>query len=1361
MAKLITPAYFSDVVNAGEQRLLTFLEINLPENYIIIPNVELASTNPRNHSVQYWEYDILVIAPHAIYNIENKDWRGRLEGDDNYWYLNDHQRPNPVKLNSLKTKILHSKLKEENFNWGRARVQNVVSLSNPYQNKFGLYGDAAKLTFLLDDNLLEYITTPETSGAKEEAIIKWQEGIVNYLSGNQSKKKPEEKKEILKYEVLEILDREENYTEYLCKPKGVTSSIKFRVKEYALDVANLSPEKIKKREKQIKNQYVALNKIKQKNFFQSVEFNFDDENQFFYEITDFQDESSLRAELKKNSFTNEQRLNIIYNIISALKEAHNENIFHRDINPDNIYMSGGYAYLGNFGKAYFADHSEDDYTVMGTISEINATPYHAYELLNKDASRASDIYSLGILIYELFVGQPPVKNPFVLDQMGGSLTDELLPTSINANLPKWLDELCNNTILVNGEKRFDNLDELENFIKKANQVEEKIIEIEKPKIQVPKDSFEFIIGDVIGSYTIQKILGSGGYSKVFKVQHGIQSKEYALKLFHESVSLSSVVDEYNALKDLNDNNIVKFIWNDRINGQFYTLMEYLEGEDMGAYSKGELSLPTIRLYALGNDMLSALIRMQELEKPLIHRDIKPQNIIWDNKLRFVLIDFNVASAIDGNNDFVGTSPYIAPDSVQSDMKVNWNKSSDTFSLGITIYQLATKQFPWSSKVPSLSIAPNHPKVFNPNLSDKFADFIFKAIQPKEEDRFANAQEMKNALEHISENELLHLDTSKDEGSVVKITKSGKEENFVDYLNTLYSQSKNGNAGTRAQAVSSTYDKLTYSKTKLDKILLPTILDGAYKLVIITGNAGDGKTAFIKKIEERAKNGKRFENKNGASFDIKGTKYISNYDGSQDEDDIANDQVLEDFFSPFENQTTYNNAKEGRIIAINEGRLADFLNKSGKHTTFEKVIEDFFHEDGNTAMPDGLLIINLNLRSIIASNPENGEYSILREQITKITAPALWKKCDTCPLVNQCFIRFNVQSFNDTSAGNEIIRRLEWLIRTISYKRELHITIRDLRSFIAWMLTRDYSCNEMEDLISDLHNEPNNFWEFLYFNISLPKSDNASKDRLIKLIRETDIASTAVPSIDRDLYFAPHNKAKFISFENRNHDIIDAFNINKEVIPVYEQSQEIIELIRNRHQSYRRQHYFEGKEMYENRLPYKSIFKFHKLINVNSKELIEEARNGISKSIALNEGCDNAAAYNNYILLSSAQVKDPIAKSFRRFPLDDFELTTTTPKHLVNYLEHEADSLIFKHTNPDYKHIQLVISLDLYEMLSFIGNGFSPSLNDLRGKYIELQIFKNLLKNLEYSEVLVTKDNIEYHRISKKSSGKIKLEPINL
>ena len=84
MARIIKPPYFESVVNDGEKRLLDFLKVNLPDDYILIPNIELASTNPRNNRTQYWEYDLVVVAPHAIFNIENKDWKGRIEGDNFY-----------------------------------------------------------------------------------------------------------------------------------------------------------------------------------------------------------------------------------------------------------------------------------------------------------------------------------------------------------------------------------------------------------------------------------------------------------------------------------------------------------------------------------------------------------------------------------------------------------------------------------------------------------------------------------------------------------------------------------------------------------------------------------------------------------------------------------------------------------------------------------------------------------------------------------------------------------------------------------------------------------------------------------------------------------------------------------------------------------------------------------------------------------------------------------------------------------------------------------------------------------------------------------------------------------------------------
>jgi hypothetical protein len=83
--------------------------------------------------------------------------------------------------------------------------------------------------------------------------------------------------------------------------------------------------------------------------------------------------------------------------------------------------------------------------------------------------------------------------------------------------------------------------------------------------------------------------------------------------------------------------------------------------------------------------------------------------------------------------------------------------------------------------------------------------------------------------------------------------------------------------------------------------------------------------------------------------------------------------------------------------------------------------------------------------------------------------------------------------------------------------------------------------------------------------------------------------------------------------------------------------------------------------------------------------------------------------------------------------------------------------MFKHKKQP--HIKLTISLDLYEMLYFIQQGFSPSLNDIRGKFVELVIFKNLLKNLNYKEVVVTKDDTDYFSIKKDNQNRIVIEPI--
>lgn len=114
------------------------------------------------------------------------------------------------------------------------------------------------------------------------------------------------------------------------------------------------------------------------------------------------------------------------------------------------------------------------------------------------------------------------------------------------------------------------------------------------------------------------------------------------------------------------------------------------------------------------------------------------------------------------------------------------------------------------------------------------------------------------------------------------------------------------------------------------------------------------------------------------------------------------------------------------------------------------------------------------------------------------------------------------------------------------------------------------------------------------------------------------------------------------------------------------------------------------------------------------------------------------------MLSSSRVADPSAKSYRRFPLKDFEMEVDTNDKLTTYLEHENCAFVFR--SKTKKHIQLNVSLDLYEMLTYIENGFSPSVSDLKGRFIELQVFKNLLESETYTEIIVTNNEKDYYRI---------------
>ena len=338
MAKICNPTHGTGPVNAGEDRLIKRLEAYLPDNYLVVPNGEYAHKNPQG-MVQFWEYDCIVIAPHAIYHIENKDWAGQLYGDDFQWTINGHERPNPLRTAELKSKLLKGMLIEKNPEWRFAKVITLVTLSNPSQTKFGLDPNARSFDqiFTLGSDLIEFIKDADRAGKREGAISEYQEAIAQYLTGASSQRSAEEKEEILDYEIDEILQKTELFTEYLVHPRGIDFK-HFKVREYSLSVVGLSPMQQDARKKKVENARNAQYHLASSPYIIKSEYRLNDEGTCFYEVSDYMDDRTLKSILRMKTLTQMEKVKIIVDIANALKVAHDNGVYHRDVCPANIFI---------------------------------------------------------------------------------------------------------------------------------------------------------------------------------------------------------------------------------------------------------------------------------------------------------------------------------------------------------------------------------------------------------------------------------------------------------------------------------------------------------------------------------------------------------------------------------------------------------------------------------------------------------------------------------------------------------------------------------------------------------------------------------------------------------------------------------------------------------------------------------------------------------------------------------------------------------------------------------------------------------------------------------------------------------------
>ena len=301
----------------------------------------------------------------------------------------------------------------------------------------------------------------------------------------------------------------------------------------------------------------------------------------------------------------------------------------------------------------------------------------------------------------------------------------------------------------------------------------------------------------LAGYKILKKLGSGGMGDVYLAEHELIHRKVAIKVLHKHlVSNKEFIKRFRReaklLASLDHNNIVRLNEYFENKGEFYLIMEYVDGIELDQYIN-TISGPIVEseLIPLFKQMLDAIGYAHK--KGLVHRDIKPANILISKDGKLKVLDFGIAKLKTDDQGLtnagvqVGTIAYMSPEQVRAE-EVDFQ--SDIYSLGVTLYQMAVGKAPYlNSKVfdTQLKIVkdplPKAQEIY-PGVSDKLENIIQKATQKDKRNRYKSCEEFNKDMhsKNLVASEKIKVCTKED---VVKKKKKYRLSASVSFVVLLF------------------------------------------------------------------------------------------------------------------------------------------------------------------------------------------------------------------------------------------------------------------------------------------------------------------------------------------------------------------------------------------------------------------------------------------------------------------------------------------------------------------------------------------------------------------------------------------------
>ena len=260
-------------------------------------------------------------------------------------------------------------------------------------------------------------------------------------------------------------------------------------------------------------------------------------------------------------------------------------------------------------------------------------------------------------------------------------------------------------------------------------------------------------------YLIQRKLGSGGMADVYLAEDQELGRPVALKLLNERHAndeqfVERFRREAQSAAGLNHPNIVSIFDRGQAEGTYYIAMEFLDGRTLKELliRNGPTPIPIAIDYA--RQILSALAFAHR--NGIVHRDIKPHNIVVGSDGRLKVTDFGIArsgaSQMTEAGSIVGTAQYLSPEQARG---APVDPRSDLYSLGIVLYEMLTGEVPFTGDAPveiamkHLSAIPDPPSKLRPEVPHDLDAVVMRALAKDPDQRYASAEEMDADLDRIA------------------------------------------------------------------------------------------------------------------------------------------------------------------------------------------------------------------------------------------------------------------------------------------------------------------------------------------------------------------------------------------------------------------------------------------------------------------------------------------------------------------------------------------------------------------------------------------------------------------------------------